>query len=62
MYSKLLSKIETTVEPTNGFPSESVTFTVNFACCPGLKDGAEGVTSMFSTRFAGGTQISRDSV
>src|SRR3954471_17398500 len=62
MYSRLLSKIESTIEPTYGLPSASVSFTLNFACWPGLYDGADGEISMFNTRLAGGTQISRDSV
>ena len=36
MYSTLLSKIDSTVEPTYGLPSASVSFTVTLACWPGL--------------------------
>ena len=32
MYSTLLSKIDSTVEPTYGLPSASVSFKVTFAC------------------------------
>ena len=55
MYSTLLSKIESTVEPTNGLPAASVSFSVIFACWPGLYASAEGSTSMLRIRLAGGT-------
>ena len=58
MYSTDRSYIETTVDPTNGLSSISVTRTRTCAFSPGLYSVFDGSTSTLSTRFWGGTMIS----